>query len=130
MEKKHYEKEMRDGESAMEVGGYSYKKQLARSLEGDHNMPCNENHDIRMDGVKTDPLCHSAAKEWDREMRPVDHPKVGSDVNLHADTTHPNENVLTGNYGEPLSSSASLEKSRELKNTDNRSAKKEKSFNS
>lgn len=126
----HFEKEMRDGESAMEVGGSSYKRQLERSLTGSAVPKCNENHDIRKDGIKTDPLCHSASKQFSREMRPVDHPSVGSNPNLHSDTTLPNENVLTGMYEEPLNASATSQKSRELKNTDNRPWKKEKSFNS
>lgn len=125
-----YREEMRGGESATTVGGPNYEQQLKRSLSGDYLPKCNENHDIRKDGIKEDPFCHSANKEFEREMRPVLHDKTGSNENLHADTTLPDDNKISGNYDAPLCDSAEGEKARELKNTDNRKAVKGRSFNS
>lgn len=103
-----FRKAMRDSESAMEVGGVSYNNQLKRSLSGSEIPKCDERHDVRDDGIKSEPFCSSGNKTVNRETKASknEYSGYGRDENLHSDTTLPKENDITGMYKDGFSSSA------------------------
>jgi hypothetical protein len=109
MGRQDFQKEMRDGESATEFDGIQFKKEMDRELKGAERSSCNEKYDIRDTSVRGDPFCPSGRKVVDSIIRSSEKPSVGTNADLHSDTTEPGENMVTsnkGNYARKMSDSA------------------------